>query len=133
MALIKPQQLRSGIYEITGSFSGSFQGDGSGLINLPIGSRITFNSTTASVDSPNNLFLITSASSEIFKVDNVGSMILNSQSPTPFLIKNNLNEDILLLKSDGVLTLTTQSIELLNPAPHGGIYFTSSSLFVGLE
>jgi hypothetical protein len=34
MALIKPEQLRSGSYEISGSFSGSFQGDGSGLNNV---------------------------------------------------------------------------------------------------
>ena len=36
MALIKPEQLRSGSYTISGSFSGSFFGDGSGLTNLPI-------------------------------------------------------------------------------------------------
>jgi hypothetical protein len=35
MALIKPEQLRSGSYTISGSFSGSFQGNGSGLTNLP--------------------------------------------------------------------------------------------------
>jgi len=56
MALIKPEQLRSGSYTISGSFSGSFQGDGSGLINLPpstidTGSLVTtslFNSFTSS-------------------------------------------------------------------------------------
>ena len=61
MALIKPEQLRSGSYSITGSFSGSFYGDGSNLNNLPIpsidtGSLVTtssFNSFTSSyyVDS----------------------------------------------------------------------------------
>ena len=58
MALIKPEQLRSGSYTISGSFSGSFFGDGSGLTNLPIdtGSFTTtssFNSFTSSyyVDS----------------------------------------------------------------------------------
>lgn len=34
MALIKPEQLRSGSYEISGSFSGSFQGDGSQLTSV---------------------------------------------------------------------------------------------------
>jgi hypothetical protein len=34
MALIKPEQLRSGSYSISGSFSGSFFGDGSGLTGL---------------------------------------------------------------------------------------------------
>jgi hypothetical protein len=34
MAIIKPEQLRSGSYSISGSFSGSFQGDGSELSNI---------------------------------------------------------------------------------------------------
>jgi hypothetical protein len=34
MAIIKPEQLRSGSYSISGSFSGSFQGDGSDLTNV---------------------------------------------------------------------------------------------------
>ena len=56
MALIKPEQLQSGSYSITGSFSGSFYGDGSNLNNLPVpsidtGSLVTtssFNSFTSS-------------------------------------------------------------------------------------
>ena len=56
MALIKPEQLQSGSYNITGSFSGSFYGDGSNLNNLPVpsidtGSLVTtssFNSFTSS-------------------------------------------------------------------------------------
>jgi len=35
MAIIKPEQLSSGTYSISGSFSGSFHGDGSDLNNLP--------------------------------------------------------------------------------------------------
>jgi hypothetical protein len=34
MAVIKPGQLSSGLYSISGSFSGSFQGDGSGLTGI---------------------------------------------------------------------------------------------------
>lgn len=34
MALIRPEQLRSGSYNITGSFTGSFVGDGSGLTGI---------------------------------------------------------------------------------------------------
>ena len=36
MAIIKPEQLSSGTYNISGSFSGSFHGDGSDLNNLPL-------------------------------------------------------------------------------------------------
>jgi hypothetical protein len=35
MAIIKPEQLSRGTYSISGSFSGSFHGDGSDLNNLP--------------------------------------------------------------------------------------------------
>jgi hypothetical protein len=35
MALIQPKQLAGQFYEITGSFTGSFIGDGSGLVNIP--------------------------------------------------------------------------------------------------
>ena len=103
MALIKPEQLRSGSYEISGSFSGSFQGDGSGLANIN-SAQIVFSSITASVDVGPNIFLITSGSEEIFKIEQTG-----------------------------VAVLKVQSQEITQPAPNGGIYFTSSSFFVGLN
>jgi len=103
MALIKPEQLRSGSYEISGSFSGSFQGDGSGLTNITP-AQIVFSNITASVDVGPNIFLITSGSEEIFKIEQTG-----------------------------VTVLKVQSQEIIQPAPNGGIYFTSSSFFVGLN
>ena len=59
MAILKPEQLSPGPYNISGSFSGSFTGDGSRLINLPnqsfdTGSFVTtssFNNFTASYNS----------------------------------------------------------------------------------
>ena len=129
MALIKPEQLRSSLYQISGSFSGSFQGDGSNLTGIP---RISFNNVTASVDSPTDIFLITSSSQEIFKIDNSGSLSFTSNAITPFLIQNFNQEEIIKIE-DKVLILNTQSIELQNPAPNGGMYFTSSSFFVGLD
>jgi len=55
---------------------------------------------------------------------NVGSSI--------FLITNN-NIPILTVSQSGVIVLATQSINPSTPAPNGGIYFTSSSLYVGLD
>jgi hypothetical protein len=49
-----------------------------------------------------------------------------------FLIKDGTT-NILSITQSGVLVLATQSAELTDPAPTGGIYFTSSSFFVGLE
>jgi hypothetical protein len=58
MAIIKPGQLSSGLYSISGSFSGSFQGNGSGLTNLPTqsfetGSFVTTSSFNAFTGSYN--------------------------------------------------------------------------------
>ena len=114
MALIKPEQLRSGFYEITGSLFGTssfadyavtasyaLNGGGGGTTTL---FRIATGSISASVD--------------------VGSTI--------FIITNN-NVPVLTVSQSGVIILATQSQELVGPAPNGGIYFTSSSLFIGLD
>ena len=66
--------------------------------------RISTGSISASVDVGQNIFLIT---------------------------KNNI--PVLTVSQSGVVILATQSIELTGNAPNGGIYFTSSSLFIGLD
>ena len=48
-----------------------------------------------------------------------------------FLIKSG-SRDLLTITQSGVLVLSTQSTDLSGSAPIGGIYFTSSSFFVGL-
>jgi len=58
MAILKPEQLSSGSYSISGSFSGSFFGDGSNLTNLPVsqidtGSFVTTSSFNAFTGSYN--------------------------------------------------------------------------------
>ena len=112
MALIKPEQLRSGFFEITGSLFGTssysnyaltasyaLNGGGNGT---PF--RISTGSISASVDIGSTIFLIKSASRDILSIDNTG-----------------------------IITLSTQSTTLTSPAPNGGIYFTSTSFFVGLD
>ena len=49
-----------------------------------------------------------------------------------FLIKNN-NIPVFTVSQSGVVVLATQSAQLTGTAPNGGIYFTSSSFFVGLD
>ena len=49
-----------------------------------------------------------------------------------FLIKNN-NKPVFTVSQSGVVVLATQSAQLTGTAPNGGIYFTSSSFFVGLD
>jgi len=128
MALIKPEQLRSGSYNITGSLFGTssfaltasyFSGSVSNAISssyaltasyaLNAGGtgtpfRISTGSISASVDVGQNIFIIT---------------------------KNNL--PVLTISQSGIIIISTQSQELTGTAPNGGIYFTSASFFIGLD
>jgi DNA-directed RNA polymerase II subunit RPB2 len=52
---------------------------------------------------------------------------------TDDLIKNASNQPVLTVSQSGVVILATSSIELTSTAPNGAIYFTSNSLFVGLD
>jgi hypothetical protein len=112
MALIKPEQLRSGFYAITGSLFGTASyanfaltasyAMNAGGTGTPF--RISTGSISASVDVGPNIFIIT-----------------------------NNNQPVLTVSQSGVVILATQSQELAGTAPNGGIYFTSSSFFVGLD
>ena len=65
--------------QYSGSFSGSFQGDGAGLTNVPASgvvglnlTQIATSSVTASVQNSSNIFTVTSASQEVFNISNQG-------------------------------------------------------------
>lgn len=114
MALIKPEQLRSGFYEITGSLFGT-----SSYADYALTASYAMNGGGG---SPTTLFRISTGS--ISASVDVGANI--------FLITNN-NIPILTVSQSGVVIFTTQSTNPIGTAPNGGFYFTSSSLFVGLD
>jgi len=62
-----------------------------------------------------------------------GSLTVKSDINDVFIIKNFNNDSILTVSQSGVITVATQSSQLSNPAPNGGIYFTSTAFFVGLD
>ena len=132
MAIIKPKQLSSEFYTISGSFSGSFHGDGSDLLNVPLDSKIVTGSIYAEVNI-DDIFLIKSGSTEFLKIDNSGSTTIQNNAPTLFLVRDLNNVEMLKVDNNKVITLATHSTELTSSAPNGGIYFTSSSLFIGLD
>jgi hypothetical protein len=127
MALIRSSQI---LFPLSGSFSGSFYGDGSGLTGLTasIGTSpfIADGNVTASVE--NGIFLITSASIEVLKIANNTSTFTSDI----FLRKNSQNNPTFRV-SESIVYFATQSSELTGSAIAGGIYFTSSSFYVGLE
>ena len=136
MALIKPEQLRSGSYTISGSFSGSFQGNGSGLTDINVFPFIGDAQITGSLDingTGGDIFLVKSSSFEVLSVKESGIVTITNDAPTMFLIQDTSFAPILAVSQSGVVIFSTQSIELSTPAPNGGIYFTSASFYVGLD
>ena len=126
MALINSSQIQ---YPLSGTFSGSFSGDGSGLTNLSVsGDKISSGSITASVSPIGNLFLIKSVSTELMTIISGTTTITNDI----FLIKNNTGISTFKI-SESIIYLTTQSVPLTGPTLAGSMYFTSSSFYVGLE
>lgn len=96
----KPGQLRPGVlYDISASYALT----ASYVPNLSQ-DKISIGLITASVQQSASIFLITSSSLDVFKI-----------------------------QDNGVVIFATQSSELIGTAPIGGMYFTSSSFYVGLD
>jgi len=132
-AIITGSLLIIGSTTSTEGFTGSLFGTASYALNAPDNFRIISGSVIASVNTLDNIFLITSGSSTFFTIDNQGSTTISSSASNIFLIKNQNNTPVLTVSQSGVIILSTQSVELTEIAPNGGIYFTSSSLFIGID
>lgn len=134
MALINSKQLE---YPLTGSFID----DGSGLTaisassivglsNFANVSRIATGSVTASVSLNGDIFLIKSGSNNFFIINENSNTTLSSNL---FIIKNFSTGNNVLSVSQSVVQFATQSINPTGSTPAGTIWFTSSSLYIGLE
>ena len=92
MAIIQPAQLATGSYSLSGSFSGSFQGNGAGLNNIPSSAIVGLSSTqiasgavTASVSTGTGSFTVTSGSSTFMFVSSSGNVGIGTSSPSTTL------------------------------------------------
>jgi len=93
--------------------------------------RITTGSITASVNTtPNNLFLIQSGSSVYLNISSSSNTTLYSDL---FVIKNFTTQRSILTVSQSIVQFATQSTIPTGTTEAGSIWFTSSSLFIGLE
>jgi len=131
--LVVYQQDTNELYVLTNT--GSYNSTG-GWTLVGSGAGSTFMATgsvTASVDVTGDIFIIRSASYNPFTVSSTGLTTISGSAANLFLIKNASNQAVLTVSQSGVVILATSSVELTNTAPNGGIYFTSNSLFVGLD
>jgi hypothetical protein len=123
----------SGALNVFGGITGSLFGTSSYALDTPNPNRIFIDGITASVNMGPNLFLITSGSSTLFSITNQGSATISSSASEIFLIRNQSGNTLFQVSQSGVVIFSTQSIDLSGTAPAGGVYFTSGSLYVGLE
>ncbi len=123
----------SGQLSASGGITGSLFGTSSYALSTPNPNFIFINSITASVGLGANTFLVTSGSTNLFSINNQGSTTVYGAGSDVFLIKNIVGNNLLTVSQSGIMILATQSNELLSSAPVGGIYFTSNSIYVGLE
>jgi hypothetical protein len=127
MAQVRSKQLFN---PISGSFTGSFSGDGSGLFNINA-TRLAIGSITASVSTDvDNLFLIKSGSTTYFNIKAGGDATVFSNL---FIVKNFTTQQPVLTVSQSIVQIATQSFDPTGTTAAGTIWFTSSSFYVGLE
>jgi hypothetical protein len=123
-------QIITGSLTVTNGITGSLFGTASWSLNaLNPFTFIATGSVTASVNIANDIFLIKSASVNFLTITNNTTTIQNDI----FLIKDLSNRTVFTI-SQSIVYFPTQSATLSNSlASAGGIYFTSSSFYVGLE
>lgn len=93
--------------------------------------QITTGSITASVNvDTNSLFLIRSGSTRYLNISSSGNTDLYSNL---FIVRNFTTQQPVLIVSQSIVQIQTQSSLPTNPISAGSIYFTSSSMYVGLE
>jgi len=122
----------------SGSFSGSFFGNGAGVTNISASSIVGLSlfsigtgSITASVNvNPNNLFLIKSGSTEYLNISSSSNTTLSSNL---FIVKNFTTQQPVLTVSQSIVQIATQSFDPSGTTNAGSIWFTSSSMYIGLE
>jgi hypothetical protein len=93
--------------------------------------QITTGRVTASVNvNPNNLFLIKSGSTQYFNISSSGDTDLYSNL---FIVRNFTTQQPVLIVSQSIVQIQTQSLNPTGATNAGSIWFTSSSFYVGLE
>jgi hypothetical protein len=93
--------------------------------------QIATGSVTASVNvNPTNLFLIKSGNTQYFNISSSGNTDLYSNL---FIVRNFTTQQPVLIVSQSIVQIQTQSSIPTGTISAGSIWFTSSSFYVGLE
>ena len=95
---------------------------------------IATGSVSASVSIGSNIFFVNSGNQTFLNLTNQGSFTVASSAQNAFLIKNiTTNASLLTVSQSGVVIFKAHSTNPIGTTVPGSIYFTSSSLFIGVE
>jgi len=139
------------ITPISSSFTGSFAGQGSGLIDVTasfigggttgyitlwsssnsLTSSLLYQSGSSVTATTTNFFLINNTNTSL-KVSSNGVEVTSS-AQVPLQVNNALNQSLLQVSQSGVITVATQSSIPTGTTTAGNIWFTSASFYVSLE
>lgn len=137
MAIVKSKQLFgvlstsiSGSLSVSGSISAIiFSGSGAGLTNIP-GSAIVGGVGGTSQWTLNGTTLFTSQS---YDVQVTGSLTVIGTTSNVLVVNNNTDiQNLFKVTSDGIAQLFVHTLPPTSSANYGQLYFTSSSLYLGL-
>jgi len=137
MAIVKSKQLFgvlsnsiSGSLSASGSISATtFVGSGAGLTNIP-SSAIVGGVGGTSQWTLNGTTLFTSQS---YDVQVTGSLTVIGTTSNVLVVNNNTDiQNLFKLTSDGIAQLFVHELPPTSSANYGQLYFTSSSLYLGL-
>jgi hypothetical protein len=93
--------------------------------------QITTGSITASVGiGANDLFLIKSGSTTYFNISSSGDTTINTNK---FVVQNLTTQQSVLTVSQSIVQFATQSADPIGNADIGGIIFTSTAMYIGLN
>jgi len=91
---------------------------------------ITGSTVFTAAPSESNIVTVRSGSSDFLMINTNSFFDIYSSL---FSIKNPTTLQPVLTVSESIVQITTHSIDLTDPAPNGGLYFTSTSFYVGLD
>jgi len=110
--------------------AGTFSGSGAGLTDIPITAITGLSGTSGWLISSDLSTLFTSKS---FNVEVTGALSVHGTASDLFLIKNSSTQETMFkIKNNGVAQFYVNATDPVTTADIGQIYFTSSSLYLGL-
>ena len=133
--LLSQSVIISGSLSLNSTTSSGFVSNADTLIFVGTASFAGLTSITSSLvienqTNPASLFLIKSGSTKYFEVSSSGDTTVYSNL---FIIRNFTNQQPVLTVSQSIVQFATQSLDPTSTAPNGGIWFTSTNMYVGLD